>query len=120
MQVKLKGSRAGLNYVQEAGSVVDVDPAEAGRLFQTGQCTFCDPNDQAAAIAASGEIHPHFGTPIVTAAAGGNPGTSSAAASDDDDDSPAINDTADAASPGEQTALQKSKAKKASANDSKS
>jgi hypothetical protein len=40
MKVKLLVSRAGVDFSQNAGEIIDVDEAEAGRMHAAGQCEF--------------------------------------------------------------------------------
>ncbi len=53
MKVKLQVSRAGIGFSQNAGDVVSVDAAEAGRLIAAGQAVAVDGVESAAVDLAS-------------------------------------------------------------------
>ncbi len=107
MKIKLSCGRAGVNYAQAAGDIVDVDPAEAGRIYSGGMGTFVDDADKPVALAASGTVDPSV-APVVSVTSTAVPVAAGALAGDEDDDDDALPDDPNAAPT---TALGKAKAK---------
>jgi hypothetical protein len=106
MKIKLSCGRAGHNFVQHIGDIVDVDPDEAGRIYSGGMGTFVDEADKAFALAASGTLDPSVAPLAPTSAAA--PAPAGTLAGDDDDDDDALPDDPNSAP---STALGKAKAK---------
>lgn len=117
IQVVLRCSRAGLNFLQESGSTIEVGDDEAGRMFAAGQCSFVNNEaDKPRALAAAGLVEVQPGQFESTA----SPSSGSDATDDADDDSDSINGDgteAPADVPGDapKTGLAKAKAKKKAA-----
>lgn len=108
IKVKLLQGRAGVNFAQVAGDVIEVDEAEAGRMHQVGLCAFVDEKDKDGCYAASGtfvQLFDHSAKNVDVE-------------EDDEDDSDSINGDGTeqpAAGEGATTALGKAKAKSAKA-----
>jgi hypothetical protein len=120
IQVKLKVGRAGLNFTQDPGQVIDVNDDEAGRLIISGQAIAVNDGDDAKARAAAAGYDP---TPLLTEStrqqinapvANQSAPPVDASGEDDDDDI----DSGLTAEPAPQTAIAKAKAKKAAAKKS--
>ena len=109
MQVKLNCSRAGTNFCNERGDVIDVTAAEAGRMHFSGQCSFVNPEDKAAAYAAAGDYVKEVPLPVTGQAPPEAIGPETNP--DDDDDSDAINGDGLTA-PAPASALDRAKAKR--------